>query len=143
MIKLDKEKPNLLCQGITLIYWNQQPYTNYKNHLIMNHISISGEGTGEQCYRSNTVGIGHIEHLTIIINNSLFYELRHSALVVNNMITSKITIIMENCTFEGNSFVSQDDQITLRALLILHCHMLIKLFYLKIAILRGTILTNI
>jgi len=125
IIKLYREKQNLqvFCQGITLMFWNQQLYTDHshKNHLIMNHINISGEGTGKECYNRDPTGIhvliiGNIENLIIIINNSLFYKLDHSALAVENRLSYSNRIIIENCTFEMNTFVAQDFQFTLRPL---------------------------
>jgi len=73
----------------------------------MDQININGEG--KKCYSSDPVGINVVfretENLTVIINNSLFYKLYHSVLVVDNRCFSKNTIIIKNCTFEYNSFL--------------------------------------
>jgi len=73
IIKLHREKKfTSVFQGITLMFWNQQLYTDHshKNHLIMNHINISGEGTGKECNNRDPIGIyisiGDIENLIII-----------------------------------------------------------------------------
>ena len=122
VIKLERAKSNLLvlCQGISLTYWNQLPFTDHKHLLVINRIVISGEGTGNECYNNDPVGINililEMENLTIIINNSVFYKLDHSAVSVNNKCFCKNTIIFENCTFERNSFATTNSRIIQRPL---------------------------
>ena len=86
------------CQGITLLYSKQQ----YKSHLIINQITINSN----ECYNNNPIGmeiiILEVENLIIIIKNSLFYELDHTALSINSKYYSNNIIIIENCTFNLN-----------------------------------------
>ena len=113
VIKLDRVKSNLLvlCQGISLTYLEWQPFTDGKHLLLMNQITIRGGGTGNECYKNNPVGIyimiGAIDNLTIVINNSVFYKLDHSAVSIYSRCYGVNTINFENCTFEGNSFVAK------------------------------------
>ena len=100
IIKVDTDTLQFLvhCQGITLLYSKQQ----YKSHLIINQITINSN----ECYNNNPIGmeiiILEVENLIIIINNSLFYELDHTALSINSKYYSNNIIIIENCTFNLN-----------------------------------------
>ena len=109
------------CQGISLIFSNHQLYTDHKGHLIMDQVTMSGRGTGKECYNNDPMGIYilivNIEDLTIIINNSLFYKLDHSAVSINDRYIGRNTIIVVNTTFEKNSFTSPNTHITLRPLI--------------------------
>jgi len=119
MIKPENSNFSVFCKGITLMFfkYQQQPYANQQ--LIMDQININGEG--KKCYNSDPVGINvlivKVENFTIIIHNSFFSRLLHSALVVENRCFSKNTIIIENCTFEYNTFRSPHFQIILRPLI--------------------------
>ena len=93
------------CQGITLSYQDKPAYKNYEHILIMNQIYIIGEDTGN-IYSPNPVGI-HIsitimENLLIVINNSMFYNLRYTAISIDSRCQGNNTVIIENCTFEQN-----------------------------------------
>ena len=65
------------CQGITLYYWDKPEYQNLKHLIVMNHIYIIGEDTGNMYHGRNPVGIhvviSTMENLLIVINNSIFF----------------------------------------------------------------------
>ena len=106
LIKLNREKPNFLlcCQGIMLSYWDQ--HFTYNNHvLVIQQMKFIGDHN--KCYSNGPVGlhvaVNTIENLTIILNNSLFYNLDHTALIIIGKCKGNNTIkYIENCTFEGN-----------------------------------------
>ena len=111
-IKSDGSEKNLMvfCQGIRLIYWNWQPYPKNNHFLMMNQINISSN----KCYNSYSVGI-HISMLVegklmIIIKNSLFYKLDHTALNINSRYHGSNMVISENCTFAQNGGITRIDQ---------------------------------
>ena len=87
LIKSDVTQPNYLvfCQGIMLSYLDKPAF---KHLLIIKQINIIGQKSGNKCYNSDPVGIhisiGVMEHLLIIINNSLFYNLDHAAIYIRN-----------------------------------------------------------
>ena len=60
VIKLDNSHMMTFCQGIRLMFSNQQLYTEYKSHLIMDQITISGRGTGKECYCTMMILWGYI-----------------------------------------------------------------------------------
>ena len=75
----------------------------------MNQINIVGEDAGSKCCNTDPVGIHIIiisvmENLIIILNNSLFYGLHHTAIRVRDRCHGNNTIIIENCTFERNGY---------------------------------------
>ena len=121
IIKLENSYMMVYCQGISLIFSDHQLYTDHKGHLIMDQVTMSGRGTGKECYNNDPMGIYimivNIENLTIIINNSLFYKLDHSAVSISDRYIGRNTIIVANTTFEKNSFTSPNTQITLRPLI--------------------------
>ena len=146
IIKVDIDVLQFLvhCQGITLLYSKQQ----YKSHHIINQITINSN----ECYNNNPIGmeiiILEVENLIIIINNSLFYELDHTALSINSKYYSNNIIIIENCTFNLNFLAIYNSvyyQITPKSLIdILLSHGNKSISYiLKIATLKGTKLTGI
>ena len=106
LIKSDVTQLNYLvfCQGITLHFWHE---SRHKHFLIMNQINIIGEKTGIKCYNSDPVGIhimiGIMKDFSIIINNSLFYSLDHTAIRVRNQCYGNNTLIIDNCAFEYNT----------------------------------------
>ena len=103
MIKLDTTLAQLEllvhCQGIALLYGN-----DHKSHLTtLNQININSN----QCY-NNPKGIyiyinSYYYTVTIIINNSLFYNLDHTVLSINSINSGNSVIIVENCTFGFNT----------------------------------------
>ena len=112
-------KPSFLmfCQGITLNYWDQQQFTNHKHFLVMNHINISGEGTSSKCYYNEgilCILISVMENLIITINNSLFYNLHHTAISINNRCHGNNMVNIENCTFESNAHTYLTDKYNLQ-----------------------------
>ena len=121
MIKLENSYMMAYCQGISLIFSDHQLYTDHKGHLIMDQVTMSGRGTGKECYNNDPMGIYilivNTGNLTIIINNSLFYKLDHSAVSVSDRYIGRNTIIVANTTFEKNSFTSPNAQINLRPLI--------------------------
>ena len=106
VIKANRKKSKFLmymCQGITLTYWNQQTFIDHKHHLIMNQISINGDGNKCYMYNHNPVGLHitiHLETLTITLTNSLLNNLAHTALFIDNRCRGKNTIYIENCIIE-------------------------------------------
>ena len=120
-IKPDKAQTNFMvfCQGITLIYWNRQSYVEDKHLLIMNQIYI----TSNKCYNNDPIGIQIAIHvignLRIIINNSLFYNLDHTAMSINSKSYSNNTMIIENCIFESNggTYLTDEFLFTVRPLI--------------------------
>ena len=106
VMKSHESQPNILvlCQGIRLIYWKKQLDKSHEHLLIMNHINITGEETENRCYNRDPIGINIVismmENLLIVINNSLFYNLYHTALSIRSRCLGNNTIIIENCTFE-------------------------------------------
>ena len=108
MIKSYVTEQNVLvfCQGITLYYWDKPAYKDHKHLLIMNQINIIGEDAGNMCYNTDFMGI-HIwisimEYLLVVINNSLFYNLHHTAISVRSRCHGSNKMIVENSTFEHN-----------------------------------------
>ena len=86
-MKVNEEKSISFCSGITITYWDQQQPVYYNHCLLMNHINIVGDGN--KCYNNNPTGLNiniyhKIGNLTIILTNSLFYDLTHSALLIVN-----------------------------------------------------------
>ena len=73
----------------------------------MSHIDISYEGN--KCYSSNCNGIyisvGRMKNLRIIINNSQFYNLAHTAISIISQCPGNNTIVIENCIFKSNAFI--------------------------------------
>ena len=112
--------PMYTCQGITLTYRNYQPFIDHKHHLIINQLSIIGDGN--KCY-SYSQGLLHItiygEALTITLTNSLFYNLADTALLIYNKCRGKNTVYIENCTVENNvrKDNSNDVQVALQPLI--------------------------
>ena len=95
------------CQGITLYYWDKPEYQNHEHILIMNQIYIIGEEAGNMYHCPNSVGIHIIisimENLLIVMNSSMFYNLRYTAIRLESQCNDNNTMIIENCTFEQNS----------------------------------------
>ena len=93
----------MFCQEITLVFWNWLEYTENKHFLIMNQINIS---SNNKCYNKYPIGvhiiIQVIGDLTIIMHNSLFYKLDHTALSIIDRFYGSTTVIIENCTFIEN-----------------------------------------
>ena len=111
-IKSDAVEKNLMvfCQGITLIFWNWQLYTENKHFFIINQINISSHN----CYNSYPVGV-HIlirvkGELIITIINSLFHKLDHTALTINSRSYGNNTALVENCTFAQNEATHDIDR---------------------------------
>ena len=127
VIKANRKKSKFLmytCQGITLTYWNQQLFIDHKHHLIINQININGDGYKCNMYNHNPVGLRmmiYAETLTITLTDSLFYNLAHTALSIDNKCRGKNTIYIENCTVETNTnyykYNSDDIQITSQPLI--------------------------
>ena len=121
VIKSNK-KFYMFCQQITLNYWNLQSFTDHKHLLVMNQINMTGDLS--KCYRNGLVGL-HIyiaiivtESLTIILTNSLFYNLDHTALTIISQCSGYNKVKIENCTFENNYIFSYEEfDITLRPLI--------------------------
>ena len=94
-----------------------------KHPLIMNHINITGEDTGNRCYNRDPIGINIVismmENLLIVINNSLFYNLYHTAVRIRNQYGGNNTIIIENCTSEHskNIYINKDILVTIMPLI--------------------------
>ena len=109
VIKSDKQSNFLVfCQGIALTY-QDKAYTDNKHRLIMNQISISSN----KCYNSDPVGIhivvlNVIEDLMIVISNSLFYNLDHMALSISSRCSGNNIIIIENYTFDHNTYITEE-----------------------------------
>ena len=114
MIKLDTAPAQLdllvHCQGISLMYGNEHMHnSDYKSHLTtLNQININSN----QCYNNDPIGIYiHIPiveqnlTITVIINNSLFYNLDHTALSINSRYSGNSIVIVENCTFDFNLLI--------------------------------------
>ena len=107
VIKLKRENPSFLayCQGIIINYnyWDQH-FTDNNHVLIMQQIKFIGDN---RCYDNNVVGLYiamyPIENLTIILKDSLFYNLDHTALSIINKCEGNNTIEIENCAFEQNT----------------------------------------
>ena len=114
MIKLDTAPVQLdllvHCQGISLLYEHMRN-SDYKSHLTtLNQININSN----QCY-NDPIGIYiYIRNIpiveqnltiTVIINNSLFYNLDHTALSINSRYSGNSIIIVENCTFDFNLLI--------------------------------------
>ena len=96
----------MFCQEIALKYWNLQSFTDHKHLLVMNQINMIGDRS--KCYSNGPVGL-HIyigiialERLTIILNNSLFYNLDHTALTIVIQCYGYNKVNIENCTFVNN-----------------------------------------
>ena len=112
----------MFCQQITLNYWNLQSFTDHKHLLVMNQINMTGDLS--KCYRNGLVGL-HIyiaiivtESLTILLTNSLFYNLDHTALTIISQCSGYNEVKIENCTFENNYIFSYEEfDITLRPLI--------------------------
>ena len=105
MIKSNR-KFLMFCQEIALKYWNLQSFTDHKHLLVMNQINMIGDRS--KCYSNGPVGL-HIyigiialERLTIILNNSLFYNLDHTALTIVIQCYGYNKVNIENCTFVNN-----------------------------------------
>ena len=128
MIKSQSPEQNLLAfcdsEGITLYYWDKPEYIDHKHLLVMDQISIIDEDASKRCYYNNPVGI-HIvisimQNLLIIISNSLFYGLDHTAVSIRNQCHhGNNTIIFENCSFELNTckYIFGSHWVTIRPLL--------------------------
>ena len=100
----------MFCQEITLKYWNLQSFTNHKHLLVMNQINMIGDRS--KCYSNGPVGL-HIyigiialKRLTIILTNSLFYNLDHTALTIVIQCYGYNKVNIENCTFVNNYITS-------------------------------------
>ena len=97
----------LFCQGIILHYWDMPSYKDHKHLLIMNQINIIDKDAGNKCNNTDLVGIRILirvmENLFIVINNSLFYNLHHTAISIRTRCHGSNTMIVENCTFEQNA----------------------------------------
>ena len=100
----------ILCQKIALKYWDQESFIYHRHNLIMNQIDIIGDGS--KCYNDGTVGL-HIliairttKSLTINLTNSLFKNLSHTVLTINNQCSGYRKVYIENCTFEDNFRIS-------------------------------------
>ena len=110
VIKLHVAEQNFIvfCHGITLYYWDKPAYKGHKHLLTMNQINIVRKDAGSKCYNTNPVGIHIIinmmENLTIILNNSLFHDLHHTAIRVRSRCRDNNTFIIENCKFERNGY---------------------------------------
>ena len=109
-IKSNKKLP-MFCQKIELKYWNQQSFTDHNHLLVMNQINMIGNR--KKCFRNGPVGL-HIniivmESLTIILINSLFYNLDHTALTIISQCRGYNNVSIENCTFEDNYIVSYEE----------------------------------
>ena len=124
VIKADRVQPNFLvfCQGITLNYWDKQPYTDNKHLLIMNQINISSN----KCYNSDPIGmdivvVNVIGNLIIIIQNSWFYNLDYTAVSIKSRCFVNNSISIENCSFEHNirTYFSEEFLPTVRPLIII------------------------
>ena len=113
----------VFCQGIILYYWDKPAYKDHKHLLIMNQINIVGEGAGSKCYNTDPVGIHIIvrlmKNLLIVINNSLFYNLHHTAISMKSRCHGSNTMIVENCTFENNMsrYINDDAEVIQRPLI--------------------------
>ena len=108
VIMSDATQHNYLVfyQGITLNYWEKPAF---KHLLIINQVKIIGQKTSIKCCNDDPVGIqiliSVMEHLLIIIKNSLFYTLDHTALHIRNQCHGNNTLIIENCTFEHDTIL--------------------------------------
>ena len=112
----------LLCQGITLQYWDDdQLLNNYDEyHLLINKLKITGNRNGSRCYNFNdmySTGVYMnvtrnvknvtVKSSTITITNSLFKEIFHTAIhVKNKCATNKISFLINNCTFYSNTRIN-------------------------------------
>ena len=111
VMKSDRQLQSLFCQGISLTYWDKQSYTENRHLLILNQIHISRN----KCYNSDAIGIhivvlNIIEDLTIIIKNSLFYNLDHMALSISSRCSGSNTIIIKNCSFHHNTYAFSTEE---------------------------------
>ena len=124
VIKLNREKPNFLiyCQGIMLSYWDQH-FTDDNHVLVIRQIKFIGDRN--KCHNSGPIGlyvaINAIENLTVILSDSLFCNLTHTALSIFSTCKGNNTIKIENCTFERNtnsySYISDEYFSTLKPLI--------------------------
>ena len=122
VVKLKREKPSFLayCQGIIINYnyWDQH-FTDNNHVLIMKQMKFIGDNN--RCYGNNAVGlyvkIFPIENLTIILKDSLFHNLDHTALSIISRYEGNITINIENCAFEKNTYSYHDGYVTLKPLI--------------------------
>ena len=103
----------LLCQGITLQYWDDDQLLNDYNeyYLLINKLKITGNRNGSRCYNFNSIySTGVYVHVTrttknstITINNSFFMETFHTAIdVINLCAAKKNSLLINNCTFYSN-----------------------------------------
>ena len=97
----------MFCQGITLYYWDMPAYKDHKHLLIMNEINIIGKEAVKKCDNNDLVGIRILirvmENLFIVINNSMFCNLHHTAISIKSRCYGSNAMIIENCTFEQNA----------------------------------------
>ena len=122
---LIKSYVNLLvfCQGITLYYWDKPAYKDHKHVLIMDQINISHKNAGNKYYYTDSIGIHIIisvmEDLLIVISNSSFYGLDHTAVSIGNQCHGNNTIIFEECIFERNThrYTIKNYRVTIRPLI--------------------------
>ena len=102
-----------LCQGIALVYMNDEQLSTDKNeyHLLMNEIHITEIGNGSKCFNFNEYYItGLVVYVirqanngTITISNSLFKAIHNTALYIRSNCGETITNIFSfnNCTFHS------------------------------------------
>ena len=101
------------CQKIALKYWSFNA-CSHEHHLIMNQIDIIGDrikhctdGTaGLHIYNLMTL----MEKLTIYLTNSSFSQLDHTALTIIDTCEVYNKVHIENCTFESNYMVPQNEE---------------------------------
>ena len=120
----------LFCQGITLAFWDYGQFTGNEHYLLMNKLNITVTGNGSKCYSFNeyyTAGVmiyvsGYAEKARITVNNSVFYNLKRTAMYIrNNCGTSKIIISLDNCKFE---FITATNGVVVRVELSKHNYFL-------------------
>ena len=108
----------MFCQGITLYYndWDMPAYKDRKHLLIMNQINIIDKDASNKCDNTDLVGIHIIinimENLIIIVKNSLFCNLHHTAISIRSRCYGSNAMIIKNCTFEHNAGTHITDDIS-------------------------------
>ena len=120
VIKLHRQKSYSLayCQGIILSYWDQH-FIDINHVLTIQQMKFIGDN--DRCYDNDAVGLylamNPIENLTVILNDSLFSNLDHTALTIIGKCEGNSTIKIENCTFENNMKSHYEDDISLKPLI--------------------------
>ena len=120
VIKLHRQKSYSLayCQGIILSYWDQH-FIDINHVLTIQQMKFTGDNG--RCYDNDAVGLyvamNPIENLTVILNDSLFSNLDHTALTIIGKCEGNSVIKIENCTFENNMKSHYEDDISLKPLI--------------------------